>query len=164
MNVARLAAVCIVLAPLLLAQENAQQPPAQTQPRTAPEKPAPAADNFSEAVAERVLNDLRDGLVGQSQRRTLAVFDRAQMPDYEEFSGDMAVLFEEYESFRVRYRIGQTTAENGRGVATVDFTLEATPLSTTAPPLHRSAQLRFEFARSGKTWKIVDVKPRSFFE
>ena len=146
------------------AQQDAQPAPAETAPRTAPEKPAPAENAFSEAVAERVLSDLRDALVGQSQRRTMALFERAQMPDYEEFAGDIAVLFEEYESFRVRYRIAQTAGENGRGIAMVQFTLEATPLGDTAPPLRRTAQLRFEFARSGKTWKIVDVKPRSFFE
>ncbi len=156
-------AVCF-LALTAFAQQNAQQSPAQTQPKTAQPQPAPAVEPFGEAVAERVLSDFREGLVASAQQRALAAFDGAQMPGYNRFADSISALFLRYDSFRVFYRITQTATNSGRGLAMTEFTLEATPPDGAMPAVRRTGQLRFEFARSCKTWKIVDVQPRGFFE
>ena len=125
----------------------------------------PPNEAFSPAVADRVLGALRDALTAQNSSRTLALFDRERMPDYAQFADSVGLLFQDYnqkyEALNVRFHIVQT--DDDSGAAMVDFTLEATPASPQQMPVRHSAQLRFNFARAGKDWKIVDVQPRDFF-
>jgi len=121
------------------------------------------AEAFSTAVANRVLNHLRDGLEGHTPRRMLAAFDADKMDGYLEFRDQIQAFFNRYESFRVYFRIVQSAGEGGKGVALVDIQLEAVPLSTISPPVRRNGQVRFELERGRKGWKIVDFNPRNFF-
>ncbi len=118
---------------------------------------------FSAAVANRVLNDLRDGLEGYSQRLTLSVFDQDKMDGYLQFEDQIRMLFDQYEGFRVHYRITQSSIEGAKGVVLVDFQMEEIPRGGAAPPVRRSGQLRLEMERGRKGWKIVDINPRGFF-
>jgi Ni/Co efflux regulator RcnB len=117
---------------------------------------------FSQAVANNILNDLRDGLEGHSQRLLLSAFDQDKMDGYLSFEDQIEALMQRYDSFRVHYRITQSTIEGAKGVVLVDFEMEEIPRSGGAP-LRRNGQLKFEMERGRKGWKIVDFNPRGFF-
>jgi hypothetical protein len=118
---------------------------------------------FSEGVANNVLNDLKDGLEGHSQRLMLSCFDQDKMDGYLNFEDQIDAFFKRYEGFRVHYRIGQTAIEGSKGVVLVDMQMEALPRGGSAPPVRRNGQIRFELERGRKGWKIVDFRPREFF-
>ncbi len=149
------APLLLIAAALCLGQEPT------TPPKAAPEQPD--AETFSDAVAGEALNQVRDGLEAHSQTLMLAAFDREKMQGYRAFEDQITAYFERYEGFRVRYRILQTMLEGARGIALVEFEVEQTPRGDNSPPQRRSAQLRFELERAGKSWKFVEVQPRSFF-
>jgi Ni/Co efflux regulator RcnB len=117
---------------------------------------------FSQAVANNVLGDLRDGLEGHSQRLMLSAFDQDKMDGYLTFEDQIQAMFQRYDSFRVHYRITQSTVEGSKGVVLVDFEMEEIPLSG-GTPQRRQGQLKFEMERGRKGWKIVDFNPRGFF-
>jgi hypothetical protein len=71
-------------------------------------------------------------------------------------------MFERYESFRVHYRIMQSTVEGSKGVVLAEFELEEIPRAG-GTPQRRQGQLKFEMERGRKGWKIVDFNPRGFF-
>jgi hypothetical protein len=117
---------------------------------------------FSQAVASNVLNDLRDGLEGHSQRLMLSAFDEDKMDGYLSFEDQIEALFQRYDSFRVHYSITQSTIEGPRGVVLVQWEMEEIP-RTGGPPQRRTGQIRFEMERGRKGWKIVDFNPRGIF-
>ena len=116
---------------------------------------------FSQAVANSVLNDLRDGLEGHSQRLLLSAFDGDKMDGYLSFEDQIDALMQRYDSFRVHFRISQSTIEGPKGVVLVDFDLEEIPRAGGAP-IRRNGQVKFEMERGRKGWKIVDFNPRGF--
>ena len=117
---------------------------------------------FSQAVANSVLNDLRDGLEGHSQRLVLSAFDRDKMDGYLTFEDQIEALMQRYDSFRVHVRISQSTIEGPKGVVLVDFEMEEIPRAGGAA-IRRNGQVKFELERGRKGWKIVDFNPRGFF-
>jgi hypothetical protein len=122
-----------------------------------------AATSFSDAVAEDVLHVLMDGLKGHNEGRMLSVFDPDAMDAFLNFSNQVSAMFQQYDSFRVHYNIDQATADGTKGVALVDFEMEEASGSGNVQPVYKHEQIRFEMERSKKGWKIVDVKPRTFF-
>jgi len=116
---------------------------------------------FSQAVANNVLNDLRDGLEGHSQRLLLSAFDQDKMDGYLSFEDQIEALMQRYDSFRVHFRISQSSIEGPKGVVLVDFEMEEIPRAGGAP-IRRNGQVRFEMERGRKGWKIVDFNPRGF--
>lgn len=118
---------------------------------------------FSDAVANHVLRDVKDGLEGHSQRLMLSAFDPDKMDGYLAFEDQLEAFFNRYESFRLHYRIVQSTVEGARAIVLTDVQLEVIPRGGGAPPSRRNEQLRFELERGRKGWKIVDFRPRGFF-
>jgi hypothetical protein len=116
---------------------------------------------FSQAVANSVLNDLRDGLEGHSQRLLLSAFDQDKLDGYLTFEDQIEAMFQHYDSFRVHFRISQSTIEGPKGVVLVDFELEEIPRAG-GVPIRRNGQVKFEMERGRKGWKIVDFNPRGF--
>ena len=129
----------------------------------APQPSAPDASAFSDRIASQVLNQLRDGLEGHNQSLMLAAFDARKMADYRSLEDQIQAFFDRYDTFRVHYRIAQSTVEGARGIVLVDFEMEETPRSGNAPPLRKSAQMRFELEPGPQGWKIVEFQPRAFF-
>jgi hypothetical protein len=123
--------------------------------------PVEEAD-FSEAVANRLLRQLNDGLEGHSQRQFLSAFDADKFEGYLTLEEQMQAYFEKFGSFRSHFRILQTSVEGTRGVAIVEFEVESSPANGNAVQ-RRSNQLRFEMERGRKGWKIVEMRPRGFF-
>jgi hypothetical protein len=116
---------------------------------------------FSQAVANTVLNDLRDGLEGHSQRLLLSAFDQDKMDGYLTLEDQIEAMMQRYDSFRVHFRISQSSIEGPKGVVLVDFEMEEIPRAGGAP-IRRSGQVKFEMERGRKGWKIVDFNPRGF--
>jgi len=118
---------------------------------------------FSTAVASSVLNDLRDGLEGHTQRLMLSAFDADKMDGYLEFEDQIEAFFNRYSTFSVYFRIAQTATDGPKGIALVDIQLEEIPRGSASPPIRKNGQIRFELERGKKGWKIVDFSPRNFF-
>ncbi len=118
---------------------------------------------FSTAVANSVLNDLRDGLEGHTQRLMLSAFDADKMDGYLQFEDQIEAFFNKYTSFTVYFRIAQSATEGPKGIVLVDIQLEEIPRGATSPPIRKNGQIRFELERGKKGWKIVDFNPRNFF-
>lgn len=118
---------------------------------------------FSTAVANNVLNDLRDGLEGHTQRLMLSAFDADKMDGYLQFEDQIEAFFNKYSTFTVYFRIAQTATDGPKGIALVDVQLEEIPRGSASPPVRKNGQLRFELERGKKGWKIVDFNPRNFF-
>ncbi|HWR16481.1 MAG TPA: hypothetical protein VN577_16780 [Terriglobales bacterium] len=118
---------------------------------------------FSDAVARNVMEDLREGLEGHSQRRMLSAFDGDKFDGFLSFEDQIQAMFDKYDSFRVHFRIVQTTVEGPKGVILVDFSMEEIPRGTESMPQRKNSQIRFELERGRKGWKIVDMNPRGFF-
>ncbi len=135
---------------------------AMTFPAMAGDEPAPQ-DDFSDAVAARLLQRVTQGFITNNRGQVLSAFNGARMKDYARFRENIAALFAQYQSFRAAYRLRQSWPQGERGVVIVDFELEGEPLEEGSPPFRHSAQLRFEFERGSGGWKIVDVAPRRFF-
>jgi hypothetical protein len=121
-----------------------------------------ASEEFSESVAERLVQQLSQGLEDHNARRMLSAFDGDSMDGYVNFQNQIAALFDRYDSFRVHFHIVETSAEGTAGVALVDLEMEESP-SSSDTPVRKNDQLRLEMKRGKKGWKIVDVKPRAFF-
>lgn len=123
----------------------------------------PPAEEFSNDVVSRLLQQVTQGLITHNQGQVLSAFDPARMKNYAQFRDNLAALFAKYENFRAAYRLRQSWPQGDRGVIIAEFELEGSPLEESSPPFRRSAQLRFEFERGRKGWRIVDVEPRGFF-
>ena len=118
---------------------------------------------FSTAVANSVLNDLRDGLEGHTQRLMLSAFDADKMDGYLQFEDQIEAFFNKYSTFTVYFRIAQSATDGPKGIVLVDVQLEEIPRGSASPPVRKNGQIRFELERGKKGWKIVDFNPRNFF-
>ncbi len=117
---------------------------------------------FSQAVANDVLGQIRDGLEGHSQRRVLSAFDDDKMDGYLTFEDQIEALMQRYDSFRVHYRISNSTVEGSKAIVLVDWEMEEIP-KTNGSPQRRNGQVKFEMERGRKGWKVTDVSPRGIF-
>jgi hypothetical protein len=123
----------------------------------------PPTDDFSATqVAQGLLNQIGEGLRAYNSRKMLAAFDRDGMQGYLAFQDQVESFFAQYESFRVGIRLVQSSFEQDKGMATVEFRLEGIPRDGSRA-MRREQELTFEFIRTAKGWKIRDVSPRSFF-
>lgn len=118
---------------------------------------------FSEEVAEKIAQQVADGLEQHNVRHLLSAFDPDAMTGYVNFQNQVEAMFAAYDSFRVHFRLTQITSEGDTGVVVSEFELEETPPSQDAQPVRKTGQLRFEIRNGKKGWRIVEVKPRSFF-
>jgi len=134
-------------------------------PASAPADDPP--DAFAaKQIAQKLLNQLGEGLTAYNSRKMLAAFDRDGMPGYLAFQDQVESFFAQYESFRVSIRLMESSFEQDqdkdKGMATANFTLEGIPRDG-SPAMRREAELTFEFIRTPSGWKLRDVTPRSFF-
>jgi hypothetical protein len=151
-------------------QQQQQQPPDQSKDKKKKKDKKDKGSQdvvntevFSTAVANSVLNDLRDGLEGHTQRLMLSAFDADKMDGYLEFEDQIEAFFNKYSTFSVYFRIAQTATDGPKGIALVDIQLEEIPRGSALPPIRKNGQMRFELERGKKGWKIVDFSPRNFF-
>ncbi len=147
-------------------QQNSDQSKKDKKDKKKKDKSAPKdelnTEVFSQAVANDVLGQVRDGLEGHSQRMMLGAFDQDKMDGYLSFEDQIEALFNRYDSFRVHYRISNSSVEGSKAVVLVDWEMEEIP-KTNGSPQRRNGQIKFEMERGRKGWKIVDFNPRGFF-
>ena len=120
-------------------------------------------ETFSEELAERLTQQIGDGLRQHNARRLLSAFDPDAMVGYANFQSQVEAMFQQYDFFRVHFRLTQITSQGEMGVVVADFELEEIPRSQDAQPVRKTGPVRFEIKRGNHGWKIVEVKPRSFF-
>jgi hypothetical protein len=119
-------------------------------------------EEFSESVADVLVQQMSQGLEDHNMRRMLSAFDGDSMDAYVNFQNQVAALFDRYDSFRVHFHISDSRAEGATGVVLVDFEIEEIPRSADTP-VRKNDQLRLKMKKGKKGWKIVDLKPRAFF-
>ncbi len=133
----------------------------------AKEKPVNKEVPFSEAIAEQLMRQVRDGLVAGDADAALAAFDRDNMVGYREFAAQLQEFLRTWENVRVYYQIVQSAEKDcatACGTATVQFEMEANNVQTQLPATRRAAQLEVVFQRTEKGWKIVNLTPRDIFQ
>ncbi len=179
----KLAVLTAVLfaASFALAQDQSTPPPAQApqaQDQQQPPPPPPdkkkkkkdkddpvTTEEFSDRVASNVLRDVKDGLEGHAEHLLVSSFDDNNMDGYLEFRDQIEQFFNKYDAIRVNYRIVQNSIEGAKGVVLVDFQMEAENREARGANsiMRRNEQVRFEFDRTKKGWKISDFQPRNLF-
>jgi hypothetical protein len=131
-----------------------------TQAQSATQQPAPPNPTFTDRDASSLLRQLSEALEARSQKKLLALFDFSQMKDAEIFRQQLNSLIDRTDSIRVHLNLVETSA--GPPGMTVDAEME-TQTGDLNPASHKTERLSFTVARSGKTWKFIDLRPRSFF-
>jgi len=119
-------------------------------------------ENFSDRDASTLLRQLSASLQGHSEKQFLALFDLSKMKDGPLFKQQIGSFFSLTESIAVHINLAETSpaAENPR--FSVDAQMELQPLNG-GPPSRRTERITFTVARAAKSWKFIDVQPRSFF-
>jgi hypothetical protein len=156
---------CMILIGCGVVAQTSAPPPAATGKSAKTEKSKPQKaipTEFSEDVAKQVLSQVRAALQGHSPRQMLATFDKDNMDGYYALEDRLYSWFNQNDSFNAFFRILQTSTEKDRGVALVEWQIEAVPRS--GPPVRREGQVKFVFATGKDGWKIVDFTPRDFFQ
>ena len=125
-------------------------------------QPKPPQNAFDAQAASRLLRQLSEALQGQSQKKFLALFALDRMKDSALFRQEIASFFSRTISIRVHLNLGEIAVEGDRGTIAVDAEMEAEP-GDGSPIVRRNDRLNFTVARSGGTWKFVEMQPRSFF-
>jgi len=98
-------------------------------------------------IAEKLLNQIRDGLQAYNSRKMLAAFDREGMQGYLAFQDQIEAFFAQYESFRVAIKLEESSFEQDKGTATAIFKLEGVPRYG-GQAIRREEELTFEFSRT----------------
>ncbi len=129
-------------------------------------KPSPLeAQEFSAAVGEAALAELRAGFQNHNPDQVMAMFERGRLAGWGEMRDRLQNRMAAYDSFRMGYHLVSASAEGGRGTVVAEVELESVAQSLTGvtSPQHRSATLRLTLERGAKGWRIVDYSPRGFF-
>lgn len=130
------------------------------EPQSAPPQPTPVENTFADRDASALLRQLSESLEARSQKKLLALFNFSMMKDADAFKQQLNILVSRTDSIRVHLNLAETTADPP--AMTVDAEME-TQSGDLNPASRRAERLSFTVARSGKTWKFIDVRPRSFF-
>lgn len=120
-------------------------------------------DSFNGRTAHALLDQIESGLVAHNRDQMLAAFDLDKMTDGPLFKQQVTSLFNETVNIRVHFNQIQTSVEEGRGMTTVEFELEAGRTDDRLPPFYKQAQLHFVAENTTGKWKFTDVQPRTFF-
>ena len=130
--------------------------------QAAPQQPATAANDSSDQIASRVLQQLGEALRWHTQKKVSAVIDFPQMKGGMIFKEQVNNFLIQTESIRFYAKLVESAAEGDRVTMAVDAEMEGQPRNI-GPPFRRSERVTFVAARNGGEWKFVDVQPRSFF-
>jgi len=138
-----------------LAAQHAATPARKASPLEAPE--------FSAAVGEAALAELRAGFQNHNAEQVMAMFERGRLAGWSEMRDRLQNRMASYDSFRMGYHLESTAAEGGRGTVVAEVELEGVAQAGVTSPERRSATLRLILERGPKGWRIVDYSPRGFF-
>ena len=138
-----------------LAAQHAEKPARKAAPLEAQE--------FSAAVSEAALAELRAGFQNHNAEQVMAMFERARLAGWSEMRDLLENRMAAYDTFRMGYHVVTTSSEGGRGTVVAEVELESVAQAGVTSPERRSATLRLTLERGPKGWRIVDYSPRGFF-
>jgi hypothetical protein len=123
-------------------------------------QPTSSDSAFVDRDASALLRRLGEALEARSRKQLLALFDFSQMKDAEIFRQQLSSLIDRTDSIRVHLNLAGSSAEPPGMSVDAEIELQTGDLN---PATHRAERLSFAVAHSGKSWKFIDVRPRSFF-
>ncbi len=130
----------------------------------APKKASPLqAQEFSEAVAEAALAQIRAGFQEHNPELVMSTFERTRLAGWAEMRDRLRDRMAAYDSFRMGYHIVSATAADGQGKLVAEVKLESVSGAGVTPPEHESATLHLTLEHGAQGWRIVDFAPRGFF-
>jgi hypothetical protein len=133
------------------------------QAEPAPAKKTLEAQEFSAAVGEAALAQLRAGFQDHNADQVMSTFERSRLAGWNEMRERLENRMASYDTFRMGYHLVSATAESGRGTVVAEVELESVAQAGVSSPEHKSATLRLTLERGPKGWRIVDYSPRGFF-
>jgi hypothetical protein len=145
-------------APGQAAASSSEAPAKKAKPARQPA--ALMAENYSEEVATALLSRIADGLIRRNPKVLLSAFDAQHFSDYGTFADRVRARMSQHDSFRVHYRIVNTTIEGAGGAVAVELQIEESFALNAIPPTRTTGQARFTFERGANGWRIVEVAPR----
>jgi hypothetical protein len=157
--------VLAIIAVLLLQPVSGNATFAFLQPVAAQEKAQEKDDPsaFTDRVAARLLDQVKEGLEGRMVKKALGSFDLSRMTGGPAFKNQVTAFLNQYETVRIHFNLLETSTTGAEASATVDVEMEENLPGDVSAPVHKHAQLRFVAQNGSKGWKFTDVQPRSFF-
>ena len=145
----------------------ARVPDSQAQKDQKKKEPAPGPGDSPEAAARekraisRVLRDFGDGFESKSPRRVTENLDE-RFDDFPRFEDLVTQFLEQSGEMRLFLRESSAEVKGDRGVLTVDAEMIFSKKSDSKEQ-RRKARVQFDFTRTEKGWKILEISPRGFF-
>jgi hypothetical protein len=118
---------------------------------------------FTVRDAGRLLDQISSGLVDHDRKMILGAFDLGRMTDGQIFQQQIASFLAHSGIIRVHYNGIEAGMEEGKGVGSVDFEMDADQRDDNLPPVRKQARLQLVAEKTPAGWKLTDVQPRSFF-
>jgi hypothetical protein len=128
----------------------------QSQPKDGP-------GAFTDQIATRLLDQIKEGLEGHMAKKMLDSFDISRMTGGPVFKEQIVAFVSQYETVRIHFNLLETSTSGAEAIALVDMEMEENPPGDVSAPVHKHTQLRFVAQNGAKGWKFTDVQPRSFF-
>ena len=119
-------------------------------------------EEFTEANATKVLQQVKSGIEGRNERRVLSAFDEEKMEGYLQFQDQVRGFLRRNDPIRLYYRVAQTSAAGEKGVAMIELQMEANPADGNGSAVRKDQQVQVEFERGKSGWKIVSWTPELF--
>jgi hypothetical protein len=159
----RLVAAAILLPLYVIAATPAPLDAGSTPAALASRTIASEENAFTTRDAAKLLDQIGAGLVGHNRQKTLAAFDLARMSDGQLFEQQITSFLAHTGIIRVHFNGIDAGMEEGKGVASVDFEMDAEQRDDSLPPVRKQARLRLVAENTAAGWKLTDLQPRSFF-
>jgi len=122
---------------------------------------APGA--FTDQIATRLLDQIKEGLEGHMAKKTLGSFDLSRMTAGPAFRNQITAFMNQYETVRIHFNLLETSTTGAEATALVDMEMEQNLSGDVSAPVRKHAQIRFTAQSGTKGWRFTDVQPRSFF-
>ena len=111
----------------------------------------------------RVLRNYTNGMEMMSSSAALAMVDRDQFFDYPRFEEELTNFLRSLGEMRLFVREVNTQLEDSSAVMVVDVRMVFTSRQDPSLRGERSSQITFDFQRTDRGWKIIEINPRNFF-
>jgi hypothetical protein len=118
---------------------------------------------FTVRDAAKLLDQISSGLVDHNRKQILGAFDLDRMTEGPFFEQQITSFLAHTGIIRVHYNTVEAGMEEGNGVASVDFEMDADQRDDNLPPLRKRDRLHLVAEKIPAGWKLIDVQPRSFF-
>jgi hypothetical protein len=113
-------------------------------------------------LVSRVLRDFREALEGSTVRRVMETLDDS-MAELPRFEDQLTALLRQTLERRVFFRESSWDIKGDRASVLVDAEMILTARSRARTEERRRERIQFDFVRTSKGWKIMEINPRSFF-